>query len=166
MRHSLLTLLMLLPVNAGCQAETAKNGTAAKESEDRLAANEAVTEVKETAAVGTGMTKIDPDPVATTRGSIVSKNNIKVNGEPACDFVIRYPEELTWNRETCEDITARFVSVDELRRAGQVGDLAEEAKIDLERSPDGRVFYIESKFTASIYPLNVAGVVYEVPLAD
>ena len=109
-------------------------------------------------------------PIATTRGSIVSKNNIKVNGEPACDFVIRYPEaidqELTWNRETCEDITARFVSIDELRRAGQVGDLAEEAKIDLERLPGGRVFYIESKFTASIYPLNVAGVVYEVPLAD
>jgi hypothetical protein len=155
---------LLLCLNAGCQAESAKGDEVAPSAELGSAEKGAA----ETPGPVTG--KIDPDPVPTNVAMVVSKSDIKVDGKPACDFVIRYPntidQNVTWNGEGCDAIEPGMISVDELKKAGQFEGLAEEAKEDLIRNPGKKIFYIESEFTASVYPLNVAGVVYEVPIAD
>ncbi|MEQ1540283.1 MAG: hypothetical protein ABL928_15265 [Sphingorhabdus sp.] len=165
-----LFLLASCLFNVGCQAEPDKGRASDTAAERSLATKISGTGKAEVQPAKSEMGKIDPEPVATSRGLVVSKTDIDVNGKPACDFLIRYPEavdqNVSWNGESCTQISARFIAVDELRRAGQLDDIAEEAKMDLERIPSKQVFYIESEFTASAYPLNIAGVVYEVSLAD
>jgi hypothetical protein len=165
-----LLLLFLLLSSAGCQAEVAGSATADDTGEHRSADRKSADEASDAESVASGLEKIDPAPIATSRSALVSQSDIQVNGKAACDFVIRYPDtvdqNVTWNGEPCKKITARFIAVDDLQNAGQLNDLSEEAKTDLGRMPGKQVFYIESEFTASAYPLNVAGVVYEVSLAD
>jgi len=114
--------------------------------------------------------QIDPPPVPAERATVVSREDITVDGKPACAFTIRYPgavdQPVTWNGDRCGSIAARFISREELGRAGQLDDLPASAREDLNRAVNQPVFSIEGEFTASIYPLNVAGVIYEVPIAD
>lgn len=119
---------------------------------------------------GTDVTaQIDPDPVPATAAEIVSRESIQVQGEPACLFTLRYPgqidQEVTWNGENCEAVTGAIVKPIQLAEAGQLADLPQEARLDIERMSNG-VFVAESNFTAAAYPLNVAGRIYKVPYAD
>jgi hypothetical protein len=165
-----LFLLATCLFNVGCQAEPDNGRASDTAAESSLVNKNGGAGKAEVQPAKSEMGKIDPEPAATSRGLVVSKTDIDVNGKPACDFLIRYPkavdQNVTWNGESCKQIGARFIAVDELRGAGQLDDIAEEAKIDLERIAGKQVFYIESEFTASVYPLNIADVVYEVSLAD
>jgi hypothetical protein len=165
-----LLLLVTLLSSAGCQAESKGSTKAVDVGEHSIVDRKTALDGANVQPTASGLEKVDPAPVAASRSAIVSQSDIQVNGKAACDFVIRYPDtvdqNVTWNGEPCKKITARFIAVDELQNAGQLNDLSEEAKTDLGRLPGKQVFYIESEFTASAYPLNVAGVVYEVSLAD
>ena len=113
--------------------------------------------------------QIDPDPVPTARTEIVSSETISRQGQQACLFAIRYPgetdQEVTWNNEPCDAVNAAVVLPQHLKEGGQLADLPQEARLDIERMTGG-VFVVEGQFAAAAYPLNVAGRIYEVPYAD
>jgi hypothetical protein len=165
-RHYLIPLILCF--GAGCQEDGAKGNVTAPSAKSDILQTKATATKEDSGTAGVG--KIDPDPIPTDKAIIVAKKDIKVSGQPACDFVIRYPnridQNVTWTGEGCNVISARFITVDELSRASQLDDLSGEAKEDINRSPGKSVFYIESEFTASVFPLNAAGVIYEVPIAD
>ena len=116
-----------------------------------------------------GMTQIDPDPAPASSPRIVSRETIEVGGKPACAITVRYPghidQEATWAGEPCDAPDIAIIDAARLREAGQLDDLQDEARIDIERMTDG-VLVVESRFSASAFPLNVAGRIYEVPYAD
>jgi hypothetical protein len=168
MNDKWLLILLALGLNAGCQADLAESEQSAVSPKAADIANNRA--LKGGQADAGANDKIDSDPVPTQTAIIVSKTDITVEGKPACDFVIRYPDTIdqnvTWNGEGCKTVATRFLTADDLKSFGQFDDLGEEAKEDILRNPGKRTFYIESEFTASAFPLNVAGVIYEVPVAD
>lgn len=113
--------------------------------------------------------RIDPPPSDVAHPEVVERSDVQVNGEPACGFTVRYKgavdQPVTWNKETCAALTTRFLSFDALGRLGKLDRLPPDTLSDLKASKQP-VFYVEGEFTASIYPLNSAGRVYEVPVAD
>lgn len=120
------------------------------------------------AAAGVTAT-IDPEP-AKGESVVIDKEDIQVNGTPACAMTVRYAgaqdQPVTWNGERCQDITLAFVDKARLASLDRYDTLSEETRDDLARAGNGKALYIEGKATASLYPLNSAERVYEVPLAD
>lgn len=115
--------------------------------------------------------QIDPEPAAADGvPTIVAKEDVTSGGGTACAFIIRYPghvdQDVTWAKESCADIETRFLTGVEIRKLGLLDKLNSEARENVERLADGGVFYVESRFTASLFPLNVAGVAYEIPVRD
>jgi hypothetical protein len=115
--------------------------------------------------------QIDPEPAATDgAATIIAKEDITSGGGTACAFIIRYPghvdQDVTWAKESCADIETRFLTGVEMKNLGLLDKLNSEARENVERLADGGVFYVESRFTASLFPLNVAGVAYEIPVRD
>ena len=141
-------------------------GVVAEEEADRAAASAIPSE--SATAIG-GMAQIDPDPLPADSAQILSRETIEVGGKPACAIIVRYPghidQEATWTGEPCDAPEIAIIEAARLRDAGQLDDLDEEARIDIERMTDG-VLVVESRFSASAFPLNVAGRIYEVPYAD
>jgi hypothetical protein len=113
---------------------------------------------------------IDPDPVPADRSTVVAREDISVNGEPACSITVRYAgrldQDVTWNGEPCSEVAIGFMTLAELEKIGQADDLDEETRDDLGRLAGGRALYVEGRFASAIYPLNVAGFPREVWLAD
>jgi hypothetical protein len=114
--------------------------------------------------------KIDPTHETPEGSKIVKKETITVNGQAACAIDIRYkgsePQPVTWNGEGCEKVSAMFVKTDILRRMEKFAELTEEQADDIARLPDDQIFYIESAFSASIYPQNAFGRVYTISVSD
>lgn len=113
---------------------------------------------------------IDPDPSVAGPARIVDRRSIEVNGEPACALTFRYAnavdQPVTWNDQSCSELTIDFLSFATLTEMGKVERLSEETIEDLKRNHIHAVLYIENDVTASIYPLNIAGRIYEVSVAD
>lgn len=113
---------------------------------------------------------IDPDPKAVSYAAIVAQKDVVISGRPACAFTIRYPnavdQPLTWNDQPCSALTTGFVSFAKLVEMRKVQRLPAETLEDLKHENMTVVFYVENDVTASIYPLNVAGRIYEVTVAD
>jgi hypothetical protein len=114
--------------------------------------------------------QIDPEPVASEVPLIVSKSDVTAGDNPACAFTIRYPghvdQDVTWAKEHCADVETRFLNGADLNALGLLDKLTGDARDDVERLSGAGIFYVESRFTASLFPLNVAGVAYEVPVRD
>ncbi len=112
---------------------------------------------------------IDEDPAATTQAEIVSRREDVVSGKLACALDVRYPgavdQPVVWNGEGCRAVTAMFVDRARLGRLGKYDTLPAEARDDIARA-DGKALYVEGQFSSSLYPLNSAGRIYELPLAD
>lgn len=117
-----------------------------------------------------GLKTIDPVPENVDKSKVAEQQDIEVDGQSACAFSVQYakaiPQPVTWRQEPCSALTATFMSRKELAALGKMERLSTEALADIERSPAQAVFYVEGEFTASIYPLNVAGRIYEIPVAD
>ncbi len=117
-----------------------------------------------------GLQTIDPAPENAEKSRVAEKEEIIVEGRPACAFSVQYqntlPQPVTWRGEPCSALTAEFMSGKRLAELGKMDRLSAEALADVERSPAPGVFYVEGEFSASVYPLNVAGRIYEVPVAD
>ena len=101
---------------------------------------------------------------------VLASETIEVAGEPACALTVRYSEGLeqpvTWRGEGCEAITVKPVSLPDLAAIRQDGKLDAEAREDLAALPGERALYIEGSHASALYPANVMGRIYEVPLAD
>lgn len=155
----LLALLVAAPLTLACeQADESKAANAPTHT------SEAATE-----DFGPGKTQIDPDPAPATIPEIVARETISVNDRPACAVTVRYPghidQGVTWGGEKCDGINISITSPSELREADQLADLPPDARQDIEGMAQG-VLTIGSEFSASAYPLNVYGRVYEVPYID
>ncbi len=112
---------------------------------------------------------IDEEPVETAESVFVSQRDDVVSGKPACAFELRYKgavdQPAVWNGEPCRKLTAKFVDADTLKARGRWACLPEEVRDDIARS-GGKAAYIEGEFASALYPLNSAGRVYQVSLAD
>lgn len=165
-----MTRLRLMPfalLLCACDGGTAPAPAPAELAQGALAAPPQSGAVP--APEGGGLAQIDPDPAPASTAEIVSQETISVQGKPACLFTVRYPDvtdqEVTWNGEGCDTVIGAIVMPDLLAEGGQMADLPEEARLDMERMTGG-LLVVESEFTASAYPLNVAGRIYQVPYAD
>ncbi len=111
----------------------------------------------------------DPAPPPAAEPAITERESISVAGQRACALTVVYSgktaQPVTWNGEDCGQITTAFADEKRLRSLDQWGELSEETRGDIART-GGKVLYIEGQATASIYPLNVAGRIYHVPVAD
>jgi hypothetical protein len=103
-------------------------------------------------------------------GTVREREDVTVNGERACALTVRYgggeEQPVTWRGEGCAQVLVRLASLQDLEKIGQDVKLSEEARDDLARMPAGRAVYVEGSHSSSLYPENVMGRVYEVPLAD
>jgi hypothetical protein len=114
--------------------------------------------------------QIDPAPFPAPASRIAAQRDIQVNGEPACALTVRYPgavdQPVTWRGEPCSAIRVQSVTLGDLERIGQAGKLGDDAREDLARTDSGRAIYVEGEYASALYPMNVAGRIYRVPLAD
>lgn len=101
---------------------------------------------------------------------VLRKESIAVDGQPACALAVRYrgnvEQPVTWRGESCEKVHVDLFSLDDLRRIAQDEELPEESRDDLARLPGGEAVYIEGESSSALYPANVMGRIYTVPLAD
>lgn len=112
---------------------------------------------------------IDEEPAETAESVIADRRDDTVSGHAACAFNVRYKgainQPVVWNGQPCRNVNALFMGIGKLKELGRYDSLAEEVRDDIARS-GGRALYIEGGATASLYPLNSAGRIYRVPLAD
>jgi hypothetical protein len=159
---ALATVCLSLTVSA-CDAQSSKPKAVALTDDNSIIP-------EQTTAQDKLQQNVDPIPVPTAKPMVISNEDIKVQGQPACAFTIRYPEktdqEVTWAKEPCSAVTTDFLTIDALKKLGKLDRLSGEALEDVKRHGTTGVFYVESQFTASIFPLNVAGIAYELPIAD
>lgn len=101
---------------------------------------------------------------------IIAKNDTLVEGKPSCRVEFAYagyaPEDVIWDGESCDVLTADFIGRDQLEKAGKWERLDDYAREKISARADGQVFYIEGEFTASIYPIDYNNLTYEVSVAD
>lgn len=90
--------------------------------------------------------------------------------DPECTVTVHYQDgtqrDIVVPLGSCADLDLRLISVAQLNEAGQLDDLPGQARQDILRSHGGYVLYAETEFTASAFPLNAAGIAYQVSLAD
>ncbi len=143
---------------------------APSEQRSTAAAKTAGAAVYEEENYAAGSQKIDLAPVSATKPKIVSTKDSLSQDTPVCIYTIRYPghpdHEIAWRRNRCDELSASFLMRSDLERLGKIERLDKETLFELSEYHKLGVFYIEGEFTASIYPLNVAGVPHEVSVAD
>jgi hypothetical protein len=110
-----------------------------------------------------------PQP-ATGGYRIVRQANRQGRIDSECIVTLRYPDGTERNiltqLGTCQEVDISIISITRLREMGQLDDLGAEAQRDIQRSPGGQLLYVETEFAANVYPMNAAGEVYELNLAD
>lgn len=161
-------MIALALAAAGCDAAAVDNDASANMAAVATSAPENSSDAPTSEALLPQ--QIDPEPAPTEVPLIVSKSDVTSGDYPACAFTIRYPghvdQDVTWAKERCADIETRFLNGADIKALGLLDKLNGEAREDVERLSRAGVFYVESRFTASLFPLNVAGVAYEVPVRD
>ncbi|MGB3722148.1 MAG: hypothetical protein WA979_04930 [Pacificimonas sp.] len=110
-----------------------------------------------------------PEDAPAGTSAILGRTDLTLRGEPACDIRFAYageaPETLFWE-EPCADISVDLVTEAELKAAGQWDRLDSFARDSVASLPGGEVLYVEGSFSASVYPLGVNHLTYEVPVID
>ncbi|MCX7282683.1 MAG: hypothetical protein NTX28_01340 [Novosphingobium sp.] len=165
-----LGMALVLAVAACQQAPSPTEPAASATAEPASVASVAASGAADATAASASLPATIDDPaVATDRPVIVARRDEPYQGKPICVIEVRYPgavdQPVYWSDEACADVTAAFV--DEKRLAGLLGarTLSEETRDDIART-GGTVLYVEGGASSSLYPLNSAGRVYPVPLAD
>ena len=168
-----MTVLTVAALCSGCErGDTVRHdetGEVAEPapSEQRKAASPPSAKADQKAAMGA---TIDPPPIATDTNMVVKKSDITVAGEPACAFIVRYAgaqdQPVTWRGEACGALSVNFMTMRDLEAIGQSDKINDDARADIATLSKGRAFYIEGGFSSALYPLNAAGHIYSVALAD
>ena len=118
--------------------------------------------------------KIDPASVPTDEMRILARDDVPIGPpgelEPGCRVTVRYPsaidQDVTWPRARCGQLTIETITPAELRKLGQLDDLSAAERDDIAQPVNARMLYISTEVAAVVYPLNVAGIVTKVPIAD
>lgn len=76
------------------------------------------------------------------------------------------PETLIWDGEPCSALTTIFMTPDDLRQSDDWARLESGDREKVMALPDQRVLYVGGEFTASIYPLDINHLTYEVVVSD
>jgi hypothetical protein len=166
-RPSLLAVLAIAILFSGCDRFQSRETAEA----DQHAVQIALDSHKHDAANQPAASRqIDPMPKLATTSKVVKQMNVKVAGESACSLIVRYvgsqDQPVTWRKEECGSISLKFVTLGDLTSLGQEAKLDGDAREDVSQLPDHRTLYIEGKFSSAIYPINAAGHIYRVNLAD
>lgn len=107
---------------------------------------------------------------ALAMSRVISMTDVTVSKSDSCkiDFVYAgfEPEDLFWDGEICDKVTAELVDQAKLERLGKWQRLDEFEKRHVSKLPGGKVLYVGGQFTASIYPVGTTRLSYEVQLAD
>lgn len=168
-RSRSLCLAAFVMLAAGCDREAAP----AQSSE--VTVQEGVRPAPSASGASSAQVELKPAREASSAAPdltsiVLKREDVQVGGAPACALLVAYPggdeQPLTWRGERCAQIMVRLSNIADLRRLGQHVKLSEETQDDLARLPSGKAIYIEGQYSSAIYPQNVAGRVYEVPLAD
>ena len=163
-RTEMLTLLAGALLLAGCER------TGAGDSATEARAGEVAPDQAGAAAGAPTVARATKEVSDDLAGIVPERQDITVNGVQACALTVRYDDgdtqPVTWRGESCSQILVKLASVDDLEKIGQDTKLEEESLDDLARMPGGRAVYIEGEHSSALYPRNVMGRVYEVPLAD
>lgn len=121
---------------------------------------------------GTPAQPLPPDQAGKvhTTTHIIAQQDTADAGDPACTIRFAYvgftEESLIWDGEPCAALTATFFGQSDLERLGKWERLDDHARERVAASPDGKVLYVEGQFTASIYPIDINQLTYEVAVAD
>lgn len=117
-----------------------------------------------------------PDGSATAnRSQVISMEDMAKkfpgrNNGPGCYITFTYrghaPETLIWDKEPCSALTAEFADRAVLEAYDNWNRLDPEQQKDVAQAPDGEVLYVEGEFTASIYPIGLNQLTYEVAVSD
>lgn len=90
--------------------------------------------------------------------------------EPGCFITFAYagypPETLIWKREPCSALTVQFMTPADLKKYNDWERLAAVDHRKVLALPDQRVLYVGGEFTASVYPLDINSLTYEVVVSD
>ena len=91
-------------------------------------------------------------------------------GEQGCFISFAYrgyaPETLIWDGEPCDSLTTRFGDRAFLEAYDNWDRLDASQKEHVLQGPESRVLYVEGEFTASIYPIGINGLTYEIVVTD
>lgn len=171
-RLARLTLLAALALTMGCKEKAAMPDARPERPAPAVPLAKAQTAAPPETAPNADASlpaMIDPAPAEGKTG-IVEREDIMVNGRPSCALTMRYSgaqdQPVTWTGEPCADITIAMLDKGKLAALNRFDRLPAETRDDLARTEGGKALYIEGGASASLYPLNSAGRVYEVPLAD
>ena len=134
--------------------------------------NAAVGQAQPSPKPGTPAAPAESQPTASVELSdlVLEKQDITVNGEPACALTLRYrgavEQPVTWRGEGCAKLLIRLSSIEDLKRIGQDTKFNDETLEDLARMPGQRALYVEGGHSSALYLENVMHRIYAVPLAD
>ncbi len=76
------------------------------------------------------------------------------------------PETLIWDDEPCSALTTIFMTPAELKESDDWDRLESGDREKIMALPDQRVLYVGGEFTASVYPLDINHLTYEVVVSD
>jgi hypothetical protein len=164
----LSSMLLVSCSSEGPATRPVANKSAARTlGKDAIAAKKVATDNEKSSGQ---LKQIDPAPIPKSKPVIISQRDELSQNTPVCIYTIRYPgkidHEIAWRGNQCKELSADFISVGALARTGALKKLDAQTQSELSEYHKTAVFYIEGEFTASIYPLNVAGVPHEVSVAD
>jgi hypothetical protein len=101
---------------------------------------------------------------------VIGKKNIQLGGKTACKIDFVYAgldsEDLFWDGEACDAVTAEMVDQAALEKLGKWEKLDAFAQKHISGMPGGKVLYVEGGFTASVYPISTTQQSYEISVAD
>ncbi len=104
-----------------------------------------------------------------TEPMLVAQRDVVIDGKPGCSFTVRYvgavDQPAAWEGEGCAGLTAMVLDTGKLHSLGKYARMSPGAHEDIART-EGKVFYVEGQFSAAVFPLNGAGVVYRVYVGD
>jgi hypothetical protein len=106
---------------------------------------------------------------------VLDKDDIMVNGVPACALTVSYHERqkwpVTWAGERCEALTICMFTIEDLKKLirddeRKLEKLTPEVLININNMPGRRALYVEGSHSSAIYPESSESVIDEIPLAD
>ena len=162
-RLTALTMVILCPAG-GCSKAPTPDASETARSEPKPAAR---LQAQSATAPESEKSKQQPT-LAMSR--IIGMTDVTVRSTHSCKIDFDYagfePEDLFWDGESCEKVTAKLVDQAELQRLGKWQRLDEFEKRHVSKLPGGKVLYVGGHFTDSIYPVGTTRLSYEVQLAD
>lgn len=162
-------MMLLLAAASGCSKTPQSESTTTKEGQagEAQTAQKSMPAAPQKNVVAPLETQAD---AASDVSRVIAKTDVTEAGKPTCkiDFVYAGsdPEDLYWDGEKCSNVRARLVDQAELQKLRKWERLQPIEKRFVTAMPGGKVLYVESGPTASIYPVGTTNMSYEISVGD